>query len=111
MPIYEYECGKCGVIEVMQKIKDTPLKKCPDCGCKVKKLVSQSSFHLKGSGWYATDYGSKSRPSAKKSEPAETKSTESKPTESKATDSKTSDSKPASSKAATSSESTTSPSK
>ncbi len=56
MPTYEYKCGKCGTIEVTQKITDRPLKKCPDCGCKVKKLISQSSFHLKGSGWYATDY-------------------------------------------------------
>ena len=83
MPIYEYECSKCGVIEVMQKIKDAPLKKCPECGGKVKKLVSQSSFHLKGSGWYATDYGSKNRPQAKKSEPAESKPAESKSSESK----------------------------
>ena len=56
MPIYEYECDKCGVIEVTQKITDPPLKRCPNCKGKLKKLVSQSCFHLKGSGWYATDY-------------------------------------------------------
>ena len=111
MPIYEYECAKCGVIEVMQRIKDAPLKKCPDCGCKVKKLVSQSSFHLKGTGWYATDYGNKNRHPAKKSEPAETKSTDSKSTDSKSSDSKSSDSKPISSAATTPAESTTGTSK
>ncbi len=58
MPIYEYECSRCGVFEVMQGINEEPLKTCPHCRrCKVKKLISESSFHLKGSGWYATDYG------------------------------------------------------
>ncbi len=57
MPIYEYECSKCGhVHEIMQKISDKPLIKCPLCSGKLQKLISQSSFHLKGSGWYATDY-------------------------------------------------------
>ena len=56
MPIYEYECKKCGIIEVMQKITDASLKKCPKCKSSVRKLVSQSSFQLKGSGWYVTDY-------------------------------------------------------
>jgi len=59
MPIYEYECAKCGVIEVMQKITDDPLKRCPNCRRKVKRLISLNNFHLKGSGWYATDYGGK----------------------------------------------------
>jgi len=56
MPIYEYECDKCGTVEVTQKIKDGPLRKCPNCKGKVRKLMSQTSFQLKGSGWYATDY-------------------------------------------------------
>jgi len=57
MPIYEYECSRCGVFEVMQGITEEPLKTCPHCKrCKVKKLISESTFHLKGSGWYATDY-------------------------------------------------------
>jgi putative FmdB family regulatory protein len=57
VPIYEYECPKCGVIEEFQGINDKPLTKCPVCKrCKVKKLVSESSFHLKGTGWYVTDY-------------------------------------------------------
>ncbi len=59
MPIYEYECPKCGVFEAMQKITDPPLKRCPTCKSRVRKLVSLSSFQLKGSGWYATDYANK----------------------------------------------------
>ncbi len=57
MPIYEYQCPDCGVVEVMQGINEEPLKKCPLCRRrKVKKLISESAFHLKGSGWYVTDY-------------------------------------------------------
>ena len=64
MPIYEYKCGKCGVIEVMQSIKDGPLKKCPTCKGKVERMISSTSFVLKGTGWYATDYGKKTPPPA-----------------------------------------------
>jgi len=59
MPIYEYECSKCGVFEVNQRITDEPIRKCPSCRSKVKKLISSTSFQLKGSGWYVTDYGRK----------------------------------------------------
>lgn len=59
MPIYEYHCAKCGEFEVSQRITDAPLKRCPSCKSKVKKLISNTSFQLKGSGWYQTDYGSK----------------------------------------------------
>ena len=62
MPIYEYKCPKCGVVEVMQGIKEKPLKKCPNCKAKVERMISSSSFVLKGSGWYATDYAKKSTP-------------------------------------------------
>ena len=62
MPIYEYKCAKCGVVEVMQGIKEAPLKKCPNCKSKVERMISSSSFVLKGSGWYATDYAKKSPP-------------------------------------------------
>ncbi len=59
MPIYEYECNKCGRYEVMQKITEEPLKKCEKCGsAKVRKLVSQTSFTLKGGGWYKDLYSS-----------------------------------------------------
>ena len=61
MPIYEYECQKCGhVTEAWQGFSDPPLQKCEDCRGKVRRLISQSTFHLKGSGWYVTDYASKS---------------------------------------------------
>ncbi len=57
MPIYEYECDKCGVhVEALQKFSDQPLTECESCDGKLKKLISQSTFHLKGSGWYVTDY-------------------------------------------------------
>lgn len=64
MPIYEYECSGCGGIEeAFQKMSDAPLKECSKCKGELKKLVSHSSFHLKGSGWYVTDYGgSKGKP-------------------------------------------------
>ena len=57
MPIYEYQCSKCGVFEVTQRITEDPLVKCPDCRGKVRKLISNTSFQLKGTGWYITDYG------------------------------------------------------
>ena len=57
MPIYEYNCSKCGVFEVTQRITEDPLKKCPSCRSKVQKLISNTSFQLKGTGWYVTDYG------------------------------------------------------
>jgi putative FmdB family regulatory protein len=57
MPIYEYECTKCGKIEeAVQKISDTPLTECRYCSGQLHKLISQSTFHLKGTGWYVTDY-------------------------------------------------------
>jgi putative FmdB family regulatory protein len=60
MPFYEYECSKCGYQdEVLQKITDQPLTKCPSCGKQgLKKLVSAPVFRLKGSGWYETDFKS-----------------------------------------------------
>ncbi len=65
MPIYEYECSKCGRIdEVIQKFSDKPLTKCKYCSGKLHKLISHSSFHLKGTGWYVTDYSNASRNSA-----------------------------------------------
>ncbi|MDH3392585.1 MAG: zinc ribbon domain-containing protein [Desulfobulbaceae bacterium] len=57
MPIYEYECQKCKkAVEVMQSMSDKPLTSCPDCSGEMKKLVSSSSFQLKGGGWYADGY-------------------------------------------------------
>jgi putative FmdB family regulatory protein len=59
MPIYEYQCQKCGTFEATQRITDKPLGKCPTCRGKVKKLISNTSFQLKGTGWYVTDYARK----------------------------------------------------
>jgi putative FmdB family regulatory protein len=58
MPFYEYQCQACGAqVEVLQKISDAPLKKCPECAkAKLVKLVSAPVFRLKGSGWYETDF-------------------------------------------------------
>jgi putative FmdB family regulatory protein len=61
MPIYEYQCKNCGVFEVTQRIVEDALKECPTChGADLHRLISHTSFVLKGSGWYATDYASKS---------------------------------------------------
>lgn len=83
MPIYEYECTSCGNIEeALQKFSDKPLKKCRHCSGKLHKLVSQSTFHLKGTGWYVTDYANKSKSTSntqsKKSESKKAASTASK---------------------------------
>jgi putative FmdB family regulatory protein len=68
MPLYEYRCKACGhTFEVIQKHSDRPLKKCDDCSGPLEKLISRSSFQLKGGGWFISDY-SKSKTSEKKSE-------------------------------------------
>jgi putative FmdB family regulatory protein len=62
MPIYEYVCQRCSHhLEVMQKINDKPLVKCPACKGKLEKIFSQTAFQFKGSGWYATDYSGKGK--------------------------------------------------
>ena len=101
MPIYEYECGACGELhEFIQKFSDGPKRKCPSCGkLRLKKLISAAAFHLKGDGWYVTDFRDKGKSKDKgkgKSDSAEGAG-DSKP-ESKSADSKSSGSKPAESK-------------
>ena len=89
MPIYEYECRGCGELhEFIQKFSDSPKRKCPSCGkLRLKKLISAAAFHLKGDGWYVTDFRDKGKSKDKgKSDAAETAS------DSKS-DSKTTDSK------------------
>ena len=58
MPIYEYRCAACGHhLEALQKMSESPLRKCPECGkSQLRRLVSASRFRLKGSGWYETDF-------------------------------------------------------
>ena len=56
MPIYEYDCPKCGRFDILQKMSDRPLRTHDACGSKVHKVMSASAFAFKGSGFYATDY-------------------------------------------------------
>ncbi len=61
MPLYEYQCKKCRHrFEKIQKFSDPPVKKCPECGGVVEQLLSPPAVQFKGSGWYVTDYASKS---------------------------------------------------
>jgi len=74
MPLYEYRCKSCGhTLEVIQKMSDRPLRKCGECSGPLEKLISRSSFQLKGGGWFVSDY-SRSKPTAKTGE-SESKST------------------------------------
>jgi len=82
MPIYEYKCKKCGeVSEYIQKFSDPPMIDCEECGAtrSLEKLMSLNSFHLKGSGWYLTDYARKDRQSAPKESPAGSNGNKQKP--------------------------------
>ena len=61
MPVYEYECNGCQkIFEVQQRIADAPVSVCPECGGNVRKLISMSSFRLKGGGWYTDGYSGRS---------------------------------------------------
>lgn len=75
MPIYEYHCLACGHhLEEMQKINEPPLATCPECGKpKLERIVSHTSFQLKGGGYYATDYKDKNKQPEKKTEEADKK--------------------------------------
>ncbi len=69
MPIYEYKCRKCGKeFEVFQGMTDPPVKTCRFCQGPIKRLISLTTFHLKGSGWYVTDYGGKKAPTCESKE-------------------------------------------
>ena len=83
MPIYEYQCAKCGkTIEVIQKMSDKPLKKHEGCGGPLTKLISKAGFQFKGTGWYVTDYARKTGEKTEKTETASDTKTESKETSS-----------------------------
>lgn len=61
LPLYEYKCRKCGHrFEKIQRFSDPEIKKCPECGGKVEKLISAPAVQFKGTGWYVTDYAKKS---------------------------------------------------
>ncbi len=69
MPIYEYKCTECNKqFEAVQKITDPPLTECSLCGGKLRRLITNTSFVLKGSGWYITDNPSKERKKAMESD-------------------------------------------
>ncbi len=98
MPTYEYFCPDCEThFEEIQKITEPAITTCPKCSKQhVQRLISATAFHLKGSGWYKTDYGSKGSPSGG--------SASTKPTSSTSTESTTTESKPAEAKKETTSE-------
>jgi putative FmdB family regulatory protein len=78
MPLYEYQCKKCGHrFERIQKFSDKPVKKCPECGGAVEQTITAPAVQFKGSGWYVTDYAKKSGTpageSGSKTEKTETK--------------------------------------
>ena len=110
MPFYEYECQACKFyMEVMQKITDTPLIRCPSCGKRsLKKLVSAPVFRLKGGGWYETDFKSdkekqRNLHGAEKEESkadVKAQAPEAKPAAPQAKDAQAADAKPADSKPA-----------
>ena len=68
MPLYEYQCEKCGhQFELIRKFSDPPLEVCPKCGGKVRKLMSSPAIQFKGTGWYITDYPKKDQAAPAKS--------------------------------------------
>lgn len=110
MPIYEYECEKCGHrFELLQKFSDPPARSCPECkGRKVHRLTSAPAIQFKGEGWYVTDYSDKGKATRAEgtaeaksgSVAAETKSGDGKTADGKSADSKSADKKAADSKGA-----------
>lgn len=65
MPLYEYQCENCGErVEIIQRLSDPPYEHCPKCGAGMRKLFSAPAIQFKGSGFYKTDYASKSSPSS-----------------------------------------------
>lgn len=111
MPIYEYQCEKCGTFEVTQKITEKPLGKCPTCKGKVRKLISNTSFQLKGTGWYITDYARKGKGDSKGengSKPSAESKTASKSTSESKKESKTESSSSSTEKSSSSASSSTS---
>ena len=75
MPLYEYQCERCGRFEIIQKFSDAPHAHCPKCGGDMKKLFSSPAIQFKGSGFYKTDYasGSSSKTESKSESKSESK--------------------------------------
>lgn len=99
MPIYEYECRKCKAhTEVMQKMTDKPLTKCRKCGGRLEKQWSSTSFQLKGSGWYVTDYAGKKTEAKEETKSTATETKSETKTEAKSEDKSTATETPAAAK-------------
>ena len=81
VPIYEYECNNCRhKLEAIQKVSDAPLLTCPECSKdSLRKLISAAAFHLKGSGWYVTDFRDKQKKNTDKKGDAAEKTGDAKP--------------------------------
>ena len=103
MPLYEYQCQKCGHrFEKIQKFSDPMLKKCPECGGKIEQMISAPAIQFKGSGWYVNDYAKKPAPASSgkngsesgKSDSVKAESSDSKSSESKSDSKSDSASKP-----------------
>ena len=108
MPLYEYQCRKCGHrFEKIQKFSDRMVKKCPDCGGVVEQMISAPAVQFKGSGWYVTDYAKKSQAPASEGGSKESKKDEKSKSESSSKESSTKEtsSKEGSSKESSSKES------
>ena len=92
MPLYEYQCKKCGHrFEKIQKFSDLPVKKCPECGGPVEQTISAPAVQFKGSGWYVTDYAKKSPASDGGSKDAKESKKDDKKTEGSSKESKKAD--------------------
>lgn len=105
MPLYEYECKKCGHrFEKIQKFSDKMVKKCPECGGQVEQMISAPAVQFKGSGWYVTDYAKKSTSPGSSGDSGSKDKTDDKP---KSDSSKDSPAKETASKAGSSKESST----
>ena len=87
MPLYDYRCDNGHTFEVMQRMSDSPLTECEQCGGPVQRVLHPPAVHFKGSGFYTTDYGRK-----KSGASSDTASSDSKSSDSKSSDSKSSDS-------------------
>ena len=100
MPIYEYECGQCGsIVEAWQRVGSPPPDACGSCGGSLHKLISHSSFVLKGGGWYNDGYSGKKAGSSGGSKGVSETSDSSKTTTEKSSSSEGSKSPPSTSSA------------
>lgn len=95
MPLYEYQCEKCGKrFEKIESVSASRIKKCPECGARAERLLAAPAIQFKGSGWYVTDYAGKSAAASKESSGDGAGKTDGKPAEGKSGEGKSAESKP-----------------